>query len=286
MKGPLFYVLLGATVYNIIVNILPFISGCELLVFYFTLSDKGTVDWHGGTVPFLRYSPHLISIFYLIFLVYRSVIQVKRKHMFDAICIFVCAGVVSVATIIETFFNNDGSIYILPSSIGISTVFYYLFLYQKLNKLDPLTELFNRGSYFTDLSKMGSDITGIIQLDMNGLKYLNDNYGHLEGDKGLKCIAKTILDNATSKMYSYRVGGDEFIVLAVDENKDNILKFISKFKDSLKKTKYYCSIGYALSEDTTDINEMFKLSEKRMYEDKAEFYKKAKFERRQVSYIN
>ena len=87
-------------------------------------------------------------------------------------------------------------------------------------------------------------------------------------------------------MYAYRLGGDEFIVLAVNENEEKIMKFISGFKEELGTTKYYCSIGYACKNEEVDtIDKMYKLSEERMYQDKAEFYKTAEFERRKSTYI-
>ena len=50
---------------------------------------------------------------------------------------------------------------------------------------------------------MKKDIIGLIQIDMNGLKYINDNFGHLEGDNGLIAIADTLKRCATRKMYVY-----------------------------------------------------------------------------------
>ena len=152
--------------------------------------------------------------------------------------------------------------------------------------MDVLTGLFNRTTFFDDFLKFEKDITGIVQLDMNGLKYLNDNFGHLEGDKGLKTIAEAITNNATRRMYSYRLGGDEFIVLGINETDEKMKDFISKFKEEIKNTKYYCSIGYAYKDKkTTGVEKMLKISEERMYLDKAEFYKTAKIDRRKSSYV-
>jgi diguanylate cyclase (GGDEF)-like protein len=136
------------------------------------------------------------------------------------------------------------------------------------------------------MGKMRKDITGIIQLDMNGLKYLNDTYGHLEGDNGLLTIAKAIKKFETSNMYSYRTGGDEFIILVVGDKEDAIKKFVASFNEELKATHYYCSVGYAArKDDGTTVEELLKESERLMYKDKAEFYKKANIERRKVGYI-
>lgn len=219
-------------------------------------------------------------------MVYKSLRLLQSKRFTDALGVLVCAAVVSLATIIETFFDEEGNLEILPTAIAASTVFFYLFLYERSTQIDILTGLLNRATYFDDFSKLRREITGIIQLDMNGLKYLNDNFGHLEGDKGLVRIAEAISNNVTRKMYAYRLGGDEFIILAINENHENIKNFITKFKEELKTTNYYCSIGYAYrTKECDDINKMFKRSEEKMYLDKAEFYKTANIERRKSAYI-
>ena len=286
-KGIWFYLLLVPLAVNIVTNIFPFIPATRTWsYFYYLNSTKGVVEWEPGSVPAFRYMPHIVSIIYLLILVIASLKLLQSKHITDAVGILVCAGVVALAAIIETFFNEDGSVVILPTSIAASTVFYYLFLYERSNKIDTLTGLFNRASYFDDLAKFRRDLTGIIQLDMNGLKYLNDNFGHLEGDKGLTRIAEAISNNTTRKMCAYRLGGDEFIVLAISESEQKIKQFISDFKEELKTTNYYCSIGYAYrTKECDSIDKMFKRSEERMYLDKAEFYKTANIERRKSAYI-
>ena len=286
-KGVWFYILLGVFAVNVITNIFPFFEGTKTWSYFYQYSDiKDQVEWQPGFIKLFRFMPHIVSIFYLVFLLYQSISLLQRKHFADAISVLVCAGVILLAATIETFFNEEGNIKLLAPSIAACTVFYYLFLYERGNKIDVLTGLFNRASYFDDLSKLSKEITGIIQLDMNGLKYLNDNYGHLEGDKGLKRIASAIENNTTRKMYAYRLGGDEFIVLAIKESEEKIMKFINDFKNELKGTNYYCSIGYAYrNEECNDIDKILKLSEERMYLDKAEFYKTANIERRKSSYI-
>ena len=283
-KGAWIPLLVVPMVLNIISCLFPFFEPTAHFSFYYTGGE--TVKWLGGDYLIFRYMPHLVSAFYLILLLTRTFSLVKKRHFLDATSLLVCAVVVCLATIIETFFNEHGDVYLLSSSIGISAAFYHLFLYERASSSDALTGLFDRSTYFDDMGKMRKDITGIIQLDMNGLKYLNDNYGHLEGDNGLLTIAKAIKKFETSNMYSYRTGGDEFIVLVVGDKEDAIKKFVASFNEELKATRYYCSVGYAArKDDGTPVEELLKESEKLMYKDKAEFYKKANIERRKVGYI-
>ena len=130
---------------------------------------------------------------------------------------------------------------------------------------------------------MGERATGVIQFDMNGLKYINDNLGHLEGDKALSTIALIILKSTKRSMYAYRLGGDEFTVVVNNSSEEEIQKAITKFKENLAKTPYHCSIGYAHRQDKNiDFIDLLKEAEKKMYQDKEEFYKNANFERRKI----
>ena len=73
----------------------------------------------------------------------------------------------------------------------------------------------------------------------------------------------------------------EFIVIAVNESEENIFNFVVNFKEELKSTLYYCSVGYAYRSDkNSNVDELFKISEQEMYKDKADFYKTGKIERR------
>ena len=287
MKGPLFYILLVPLAVNIITNLFPYFEATRTWSYHYEYSIvEEEILWSGGDITLFRFMPHVVSILYLVFLLYKTIGLIQSMHYADAISIFVCAGVIFLATFIETFLNDAGDITLLPTSIAACTVFYYLFLYERNNKFDILTGLFNRSTYFNDLPALNKDISGIVQFDMNGLKYLNDNYGHSEGDNGLKRIAEAINKNISKKMYAYRLGGDEFIVLAINEKEDKIMNFVSSFKEDMKDTKYYCSIGYAYrNKDIDTINKMLKLSEERMYQDKAKFYETAEFERRKSGYI-
>ena len=192
-----------------------------------------------------------------------------------------CALFIILAVVIETFINNGAEIYLLNSTVAVTALEYYIFLYTEQTQVDSLTGLFNRETLFLDIERMGRSITGIIEFDMNGLKYLNDNFGHTEGDKGIKTIAGIIKEVAKKDMYIYRVGGDEFAILAINSSEEDLKETIAKFTEELSKTSYYCSVGYSYrGHENMSFNEMNKEAEKRMYKAKDEFYKNSPFERR------
>lgn len=80
---------------------------------------------------------------------------------------------------------------------------------------DPLTGLFNRGSYARLIEETGEDIA-LVLIDVDLFKSVNDTYGHDTGDKVLKNVADIIADNFRTTDFACRIGGDEFAVIMTD----------------------------------------------------------------------
>lgn len=264
---------------NLVIVSGAFIPGIRNYVYHFVLSEDGThLNFLGGP---LRYSSHIVALLYLSWIIYLSITKLRAKHFYHAIGSLVCAVFIILAVVIETFINNGADVYLLNSTVAVTALEYYIFLYTEQTQVDGLTGLFNRETLFIDIERMGHSITAIIEFDMNGLKYLNDNFGHTEGDKGIKTIAEIIKEVAKQDMYLYRVGGDEFAILAVNSSEEDIKETIANFNEKLSKTSYYCSVGYAYrGNENKSFAEMNKEAEKKMYKAKDEFYKNSPFERR------
>ena len=282
-KSKWFPLLFVPLIINFFVYTLMLYPATKEIVVYFVPSDNGGLAFHGGKTP-LRYFSHIVSGLYLIFLLYISFTKISSKHFGHGITILSCALFVVLAVVLESFFNEDGDIELLNDTIAVSALVYYLYLYIERTQIDTLTGLFNRETYFHDVQKMDRSITGVIQFDMNGLKYLNDNYGHLEGDKALATIADVISKSAKRNMYVYRLGGDEYILICHNGTEEDIIQTVIKFKENLKKTEYYCSYGYSYRSKNSNVSveDMFKEAERKMYEDKERFYKNSPFERRKA----
>lgn len=264
---------------NLVIVSGAFIPGFNALVYRFALSEDAThINFLGGP---LRYSSHIVALLYLTWIIYLSIAKLRAKHFYHAIGSLVCALFIILAVVIETFINNGADVYLLNSTVAVTALEYYIFLYTEQTQVDGLTGLFNRETLFIDIERMGHSITAIVEFDMNGLKYLNDNFGHTEGDKGIKTIADIIKEVAKKDMYLYRVGGDEFAILAVNSSEEDIKETIASFNEKLSKTSYYCSVGYSYrGNENKSFAEMNKEAEKRMYKAKDEFYRNSPFERR------
>ena len=266
-------------VVNFFVYILMFIPGARDLVAVYKL-EGGVVRFHGN---WMRFSSHTISFFYLLTVLYISFSKISHKHIGHGLTILACSLFVVAAVVIESAFNESGRVQLLSKTIALSTIVYYMFLYVEKASLDALTGLYNRGTYYHDVEKMNRSITGVIQFDMNGLKYINDHYGHLEGDKAILGVANIINKCVKRNMYVYRIGGDEYLVLVVNGKEEDLKQVVEDFKQRIKDTDYHCSIGCSYRKNKKQgYEELFKEAEQLMYEDKADFYKNAKFDRRKV----
>ena len=81
---------------------------------------------------------------------------------------------------------------------------------------DSMTELQNRNAYEERLKKLrkpSSNISRItvVVIDINGMKEINDSYGHFSGDDAIKTVAKALRDTLGEKADIFRIGGDEFV---------------------------------------------------------------------------
>ncbi len=145
---------------------------------------------------------------------------------------------------------------------------------------DPLTRLPNRAMFDSQLqmalslARETNRRTGIIILDMNNLKLINDRYGHQTGDEALKKLAAEI-QKAGPKGMATRIGGDEFgVVLPVDYDTLTARRVRSHFGSGIA-----CTIGTAHSpifvsasvgtavypDDGITAADLFKAADKSMY---------------------
>lgn len=99
---------------------------------------------------------------------------------------------------------------------------------------DELTDLPNRRYFNEFINKYISDIKtsekcfAVIFLDLDNFKYVNDTYGHKSGDQLLKDFSKHINSAIRGNDVLARIGGDEFLILLSDLNKENAIKIIEE----------------------------------------------------------
>ena len=141
---------------------------------------------------------------------------------------------------------------------------------------DTLTGLYNRNRFNEDLehyAKQDFQSVGVIYLDLNGLKDINDSKGHQFGDQILKDSAKK-LQVIFSDHTIYRIGGDEFAILCLNTDKDGFMRTIRELK-YLFSHSVDCSgaVGYSWSESPCDFQALLTEADEMMYTDKKEYYR-------------
>ena len=147
-----------------------------------------------------------------------------------------------------------------------------------LSTLDMLTGVMNRNSMNNDvdaIAKGEGDINApyaVIFVDMNGLKRVNDEKGHSEGDKVLK-LAANILSVVFPGSKIYRAGGDEFVVLATDLDDVTLemkIKQVTEQADATEDVRF--AIGTCMAGAGDDIRKAMRIADERMYDNKKEYY--------------
>jgi diguanylate cyclase (GGDEF)-like protein/PAS domain S-box-containing protein len=142
---------------------------------------------------------------------------------------------------------------------------------------DFLTSLYNRLFFEEQLARLNTSrqlpLTIIIG-DVNGLKLLNDTFGHLEGDNLLIEVGKIMRKATRSEDIVARWGGDEFAILLPQTSFDDAMSVYKRIKDLCEKSMFKpispsISLGCATKTNATeDIFEILKTAEELMYREK------------------
>lgn len=162
-------------------------------------------------------------------------------------------------------------VYILIQETQISKDKETQIMLTMLSNTDMLTGLKNRRSYYDFLSEINPENrVGVLFCDLNGLKEINDHFGHIKGDEYIKKFGD-ILKSEIGYKNTFRISGDEFVVILPDVTKEEFDKVAKSFiKDVHTKRKYIASIGSAYGSAKV-IDNIISEAEARMYEDKKDF---------------
>lgn len=148
---------------------------------------------------------------------------------------------------------------------------------EKLNYEDALTRVMNRRAYerYIETIEVQQNEYAIIMVDANGLKLINDAFGHRIGDALLKKIASALQVKAKETDFIARIGGDEFVIILKREtcskNVEARVKTIKKYlkNQNIEGLPVSVSIGSAINkEKEVDYKSIFRIAENEMYRDK------------------
>jgi len=226
----------------------------------------------------------LISIPYIIAAVimveFIGLIIVNRKYFTTRqfVVILVYTFIPVVAIIVESVTNYY---FITGLGLTISGLLIYLLIQdsvieeniikqnilEEMSNQDLLTGLNNRSSYYETLKKMANSNVGVIFSDINGLKYINDHYGHSAGDELIIKYSKILIDEFGQDC-SFRISGDEFIVIVKYPKNLDFERRFNEFNKVIIANNHIAAIG--ASYGTGDnIEKLVIEAESEMYKNKS-----------------
>ena len=162
----------------------------------------------------------------------------------------------------------------------------------RMAETDPLTGAYNRTYFHEALSLAAQNKRGpagmeyaLVLVDVNGLKEVNDLYGHEAGDRVILKAVKLLRGVTRSGGIVVRLGGDEVVVLCLDCDSTQAQKVIERIREAEYRTvvavtdghgheqaiPVRLSLGYAAS-DCDSEDRMMQVADKRMYADKKSYY--------------
>jgi len=146
-----------------------------------------------------------------------------------------------------------------------------------LNFHDKLTGLYNRNFLEKEIEKLDTAIQlpiSVLMVDINGLKLINDTYGHGRGDELLQTAAEVLRTSCRREDIVARFGGDEFVVLLPETSREGAYKVYQRIRKkaegiSVNEVPLSLSLGLATKEkEEESLTEILRRAEDEMYRQK------------------
>lgn len=154
----------------------------------------------------------------------------------------------------------------------------------QLYAIDPLTGIYNRNGFKRETERLyrycieSRRPVMVMFIDMDGLKSINDLYGHKSGDMAIRSTAAVLNKCCVNREICCRFGGDEFIIVAIDYTEEDVRKLLSKIDQELALFNEGTSRPFTLSISTghyitvpergMDLFNLITLADKIMYDSK------------------
>lgn len=226
-----------------------------------------------GPLGYVVFAVSFLYLFLILIVVLRRFYEGKKAERLLLVC---CVLGVIASAVVDAWLAGRH----LNEAIMIGFIFILFFLRTHDNYLDPLTSLRNRFAYYDDSENLTRNITAVASVDMNGLKKLNDTQGHAAGDAALAAIGKCLNEINDRNILSYRVGGDEFVILFIDQSAENVEQVLNQIRKNVSDTGYSISAGSAMKAPDQSLEDALRESDRNMYKAKAEYYQKSGIDRR------
>jgi len=185
--------------------------------------------------------------------------KISYKWIYSILLLVVVVTIVSAFILDPEVFWIVMIIYIVGVVIISLGIYHFLRMlldtnmaYKKVSeeaKTDFLTGISNlrdmKKSFHSSLkaAKEKNENLSVMYVDIDNFKQINDNYGHLAGDKVLKNVARTFLSACKDTDIISRIGGDEFVVLLIDCDLENAKKVAERLRKNIEQYDYVSESG-------------------------------------------
>ncbi len=139
---------------------------------------------------------------------------------------------------------------------------------------DGLTHLYNRRGWERFIAKedvrssLYGGATGVIIVDVDNLKVVNDTEGHAAGDAMLRSVAQVLEKSLRTTDIIARIGGDEFGILAINATQDELLMLSRRIQKALDNAELSASVGSCSGNSRRPLHQTINTADGRMYENK------------------
>lgn len=170
------------------------------------------------------------------------------------------------------------SLYVIFFLVASIVSYKYMNKLVKSNRYDSLTNVYNRGRFnreYNKLIKNSNRDFALVMLDIDDFKSINDNYGHNVGDAVLINVCNIIKNVIGQKRELYRYGGEEFIIIFSEEEKESVLVVAERIRRNIEamvlkeNISVTISIGVAFSNESRACGvDILKKADQNLYKSK------------------
>ncbi len=252
------------TLLLVIPNILNLITVLLTPFFGLVFSISGENIYERGPLFVVPTITTYFYVFYSFFLIAK-----KRKDLMRELLVpLTLFGVFpAIGGLIQVLFYG---ILLMWSSAAFSLIVVFIFIQQRMMQFDPLTGAWTKSSFERYMEERvcrqkNREPFGVIFIDLDEFKTINDRFGHCEGDYALKKAVSLIKETLRKTDIIARFGGDEFVVLVKDITRPGIEDIMNRLsenfslynKNSEKPYRLEYSSGYELFDSDNRDSEHF-----------------------------
>ena len=229
----------------------------------------------------------IACIFSIVFLVGSVTVLIRNKEKLEKIVFYplVVTNILFICTlIVQIIFPK---LLLTSASITVFTVVISFWVENPAEKIkirtymDWDTGVKNKYCFGEDLERMerkwkAGNVTsiGIVVCDLNGLKSINDRYGHVKGDLYIRQSAKILQEAMICSYGLYRIGGDEFAALYIDEKEVLIKEELSRITNICERVNHQeglsisIATGFSMARDRESLKYVVEWADGKMYQKK------------------